>query len=375
MTMTTPTNEATWSEAAGDPGSGGSGPTPGPVSAAPSPTPVPTTAPPPNGLDATTDTLNETINGVTTSLNFATASQIINSAIQLVGFNPSDVATTGINVGQTLANFFWSQLVSQGITDQGTVTEIVNSMLPATGQFQVAFPGYQEALANGYVRKVADYVSSEEGITAVMLQGGVPKSMINPTTVGKLISNGVSVSEVADRVTNGLDAAMNAPAEVQNYFEAEFGNGNGTTALATTFLNPEIDAVTLKKMLAGAQIQGAFAASNLTVSQGLSQRFADQGQTYASALAAAKTLNSQAGLFDQTVGEANSQKPVPGTANDNRPLNINDQGIQAVIGDNAPDAQQVHQAGLAREAEFRGSGGASTTEAEGFSGLGAAKSS
>ena len=301
--------------------------------------------------------------------------EIIDAALQTVGIDPAALATSGINQGQTLGNFFWSQIVNQGITDSTTIGDMIGTLLPQTGQFQVAFPGYQKALANGYVRTVAEYVSSEEGITAVMLQGGVPKSMINPTTVGSLIAQGVSPNEVNDRVVNGLDAAMNAPAEVQNYFEQEFGNGNGTTALATTFLNPEIDAVTLKKMLAGAQIQGAFAASNLTVSQGLSQRFADQGQTYASALSAAKTLNSQAGLFEQTVGEANSQKPVPGTANDNRPLNINDQGIQAVIGDNAPDAQQVHQAGLARENEFRGSGGASTTEAEGFSGLGAAKSS
>lgn len=330
---------------------------------------------PTNGVSGTGDQqiLTETVDGVTTTLNFNTAQQIIDSALQTVGIDPNALATSGINVGQSLGNFFWSQIVNQGITDPTTIGDMISTLLPSTGQFQVAFPGYAQALANGYVRTVADYVSAEEGITAVMLQGGVPKSMINPTTVGDLISNGVSVNEAATRITNGLDAAMNAPAEVQSYFEQEFGAGNGVNALATVFLNPDIDSVTLQKMLAGAQVRGAFAASNLTVSQGLSQRLADQGVTYASAQQAAKTLNSEAGLFQQTVGEAQSQRPVPGTTNANRPLDINDQGIQAVIGDNAADAQQVHQAGLARTNEFRGGGGASTTEAEGFSGLAAAK--
>lgn len=332
-----------------------------------------TDTPPTNGLDTTTDTLYETVDGVTSSLSFATASQIIDSALQMVGLDPSSVATSGLNSGQTLAQFFWGQIVSQGITDETTIGEMVSSMLPSTGQFQTAFPGYQQALANGYVRTVADYVTAEEGITAVMMQGGVPKNMINSTTVGNLIAAGVSVNEAADRITNGLDVAMNAPAEVQNYFEQEFGAGNGTQALATVFLNPDIDDVTLKKMLAGTEIQGAAAASNLTISQGLSQRLADTGQTYSSAQAKFQNLTAQAGLFQQTVGEQSSQAPVAGTQNANQPLTESNQGVEAAFGLSSNAMQQVHQASLARENEFRGGGGAATTEAEGYSGLAASK--
>ena len=307
------------------------------------------------------------------TLDFNSAIDIINSALAIVGMDPTQVATTGPDAGQTLGNYFWSMITTQGITDPTTITGMVTTLLPSTGQFNTAFPGYQKALANGYVRTVAQYVSTEEGITAAMLQGGVPTSMINPTTVGNLISQGVSVNEVAARVNNGLDAALNAPAEVQNYFAQEFGAGSGPQALATVFLNPGIDDVTLQKMLAGAQIRGAAAASNLTVSQGLSQRLADQGQTYASAQSAFKNLTAQQGLFQQTVGEASSQAPVPGTQNQNQPLTESNQGVEAAFGLSGNADQQVHQAALARANQFRGGGGAAQTTTSGFSGLSEAK--
>ena len=337
-------------------------------SAAPTTPPTPT-----NGLTPDGQTLNETTNGYTSSLNFSTAMDIINSALSVVGLDPNAVANAGVNQGSTLGNYFWSQIVNQGIVDQATIGDMITTMLPSTGQFQTAFPGYQDALKNGYVRSVAQYVSAEEGITGVMLQGGVPKQLINPTTVGGLISNGLSVNEVATRVQNGLDVAMNAPAEVQNYFAQEFGAAQGPTALATVFLNPEIDAVTLQKMLGGAEIRGAAAASNLTISQGLSQRLADQGQTYASAQSQFKNLTAQAGLFQQTVGEHSSQMPVPGTQNANQPLNESQQGVEAAFGLNANAVQQVHQAALTRQNDFRGGGGASTSQQEGYSGLADAK--
>ena len=327
----------------------------------------------PNGLSPNGQTLNETVNGITSSLNFTNAMDIIDSALQIVGMDPTQVATGGVNQGATLGQYFWSQIVNQGLTDPTTIGEMISTLLPSTGQFQTAFPGYQQALSNGYVRSVAQYVSAEEGITGVMLQGGVPKDMINPTTVGNLISNGVSVNEVSTRVQNGLDAALNAPAEVQSYFEQQFGAGQGAQALATVFLNPNIDDVTLQKMLAGAQIRGAAAASNLTISQGLSQRLADQGQTYASAQAKFQNLTAQSGLFQQTVGEQSSQTPVPGTQNMNQPLSESVQGVQAAFGESGAAMQQVHQAALARQDEFRGGGGASTTQGEGYSGLAQSK--
>jgi hypothetical protein len=327
----------------------------------------------PNGLSSDGQTLSETIGGITSTLTFTTASQIIDAALQVVGLDPTSVATSGVNTGQTLSQYFWGQITSQGITDETTIGELVSTLLPATGQFQVAFPGYALALQNGYVRTVAQYVSTEEGITAVMLQGGVPKDLINPTSVGDLIAKGVSTNEVAARVANGLDAAMNAPAEVQNYFLQEFGTANGPNALAQVFLNPQIDDVTLQKMLAGAQIRGAAAASNLTVSQGLSQRLADQGQTYASAQSAFKNLTAQAGLFQQTVGEKQSQAPVAGTQNQNQPMTESNQGVAAAFGLSANADQQVHQAALARANEFRGGGSAANTTTSGFSGLAAAK--
>ncbi len=362
----------------GAPGGGnaGAGPGPGPYPPGTSlDNPPPTTsAPPPGGGGGAGGGAGGGGDTTTPAISYNTAIEIIDAALQVVGLDPTQVATSGIDVGQTLAQFFWSQIQSAGLTDSTAIGDMVTSLLPATGQFIVAFPGYQDALKNGYVRTVAQYVSAEEGITATMLQGGIPKDLITPTTVGNLISNGVSVNEVAARVNQGYDAVQNAPAEVQNYFAQEFG-AQGPQALATVFLNPHIDDLTLNKMLAGAQVRGAAAASNLTISQGLSQRLADQGQTYMSAQAKFQQITNQAGLFEQTVGEHSSQTPVPGTENMNTPLSASDQGVGAAFGTNANDVQQVHQAALARQNEFRGTGGASSTQAEGYSGLSVAKSS
>jgi len=331
------------------------------------PPPPPTPATPPPAADPTF-----TANGVT--IDFNTALQIIDSALAVVGLNPNQIATSGINAGQTLGQYFWGQIVSQGITDETTIGEMVSDLLPQTGQFQAAFPGYQEAINNGYIRTVADYVSAEEGITAVLLQGGIPQDLINPATVGNLIAQGNSVNEVAERVQQGWQVYENAPAEVQNYFDQEFGNGvGGPAAVATTFLNPNIDPVTLLRMLGGAQVRGALAAANLPISRGLSQRLADQGVTYSAAQTKAQSLEQEAGLFQQTVGEQQSQKPIAGTTNANTPLTEANQGVAAAFGLSAAAMQQVHQAALARQAEFKGGGGAATTEAEGYSGEGAAK--
>jgi hypothetical protein len=328
----------------------------------PTPTPTPT-----NNDPTVTDQNGNTID-------FKSAIDIINSALSIVGLDPTAVSTSGPDAGQTLGNFFWSMITTQGVTDPTTIGDMITTLLPSTGQFNTAFPGYQKALANGYVRNVAEYVAAEEGITAVMLQGGVPTALINPTTVGDLIAKGNSVNEVAARVNNGLDAALNAPAEVQNFFAQEFGAAQGPNALAQVFLNPDIDPVTLQKMLAGAEIRGAGAASNLTISQGLSQRLADQGQTYSSSQNAFKNITAQAGLFEQTVGEKSSQAPVAGTQNANSPITASDQGVQAAFGLSANADQQVHQAALARANEFRGGGAAANTVQEGFSGLSSAKS-
>jgi hypothetical protein len=292
-----------------------------------------------------------------------------------VGLDPNAVATTGANTGQTLTQYFWNQITTQGLTDPTTIGDMISTLLPATGQFQSAFPGYAQALSEGYVQTVAQYVSQEESATQIMINFGVPQDLITPTTVGNLIAGGVSANELTDRLQNGYDAVQNAPAEVQNYFSQEFGV-SGPSALATLFLTPADQGgqtwPTLEKMLAGAQIGGAAAASNLTISQGLSQRLADMGQTYSSAQSTFKTLTSQAGLYQANVGEAN-KAPVAGTANASQPLSESTTGVEAAFGLSANAQQQVENQELSRQNEFKGGGGATTSEAEGYAGVGHAE--
>ena len=298
-----------------------------------------------------------------------TAQGIIQYALSTVGFNPTDAAS--------LTSYYWGQVQADGLTNSTDIQNLVTDTLPSRPEFVKAFPGYADAIKNGYVRTIGEYVTAEEGITATLISSGIsklydPKEI--PTVIGNMIAGGLSASEVANRITNGYEAVQNAPAEVQNYFSQEFGSQGGT-ALAAVFLNPGIDTPTLSKMLAGAQVRGAASAANLTVSQGLSQRLADMGQTYSSAQAKFQAITNQAGLFQQTVGEQSSQQGDAGTQNGNTPLTASNQGVSAAFGLDSNAVQQVHQASLARENEFRGTGGASSTQAEGYSGLAQAKSS
>jgi hypothetical protein len=352
----------------------------GTVTTLPTPTPTPVPQPTTNtntesGITTTTTTDPDGSSSTTSAMNFSTASSIIDSALTAVGLDPNQVATAGANTGQTLTQYFWQQITTQGLTDPTTIGDMISTLLPSTGQFQTAFPGYAAALKEGYVQTVAQYVSAEESATQTMLNYGVPVSLINPTTVGNLIAGGVSNQELTDRLQDGFDAVTNAPAEVQNYFSQEFGV-NGPSALATLFLTPAEQGgqtwPTLEKMLAGAEIGGAAEASNLTVSQGLAQRLADMGQTYSSAQSKFQTLTAQQGLYEANAGEAN-KATVPGTANANQPLNESTTGVEAAFGLSANAQQQVENEELSRQNEFKGGGGATTSEAEGYQGIGHAE--
>jgi hypothetical protein len=347
-----------------------------PAATPPAAAPQNTTQTVDTGLTTSTTTTTPGGSSTTaTTLDLSSMSSIINSALQIVGLDPNAVASTGSNVGMTLGQYFQQQVVTQGLTDPTSIGDMIQVLLPSTGQFQTAHPGYGAALAAGRIQTVAQYVAQEEADTQMMLNFGVPTDLINPTTVGNLIAGGVSANELTSRLQNGYDAVQNAPAEVQNYFSQEFGV-HGPAALATLFLTPQSEGgqtwPTLEKMLAGAQIGGAAAASNLTISQGLSQRLADMGQTYSSAQSTFKTLTSQQGLYQANVGEAN-KATVPGTSNDAKPLNESTTGVEAAFGLDGNAQQQVENQELSRQNQFRGGGGATTSEAEGYAGVGPAK--
>lgn len=312
----------------------------------------------------------------TPGLDFTTATGIIDSALSIVGLDPNATGTMPDGSTNTLAGWYWGQITSEGLTDPTTIGDLITDTIPKTSQFQTAFPGYQEALAKGYVKTPGDYVTAEESATQVMMNYGVPAQLINPTTIGNIISGGVGTNELSQRLQNGFDAVENSPVEVQNIFSKWFGV-QGPAALATLFLTPATEQggqtlQTLEKMLGAAQISGAGAASNLTISQGMAQRLADQGQTYSSAQQVFKQMTQQAGLYEQTVGEAN-KTPVAGTQNANKPLDESTTGVEAAFGLNANAQQQVENEMLSRHNEFVGGGGATQTQTEGYAGLGPAK--
>jgi len=339
-----------------------------PPAAAPAAPAAPATPPPTTPTTSTPPPTN-------TALDQATATDIIDTVLAPWGIDVNATAPMPDGNTETLSQYLFNLITSQGLTDPTSIADMIQATVPQTPQFNAAFPGYKQAIAAGIVRTPTDYVSVSESLSAVMHNFGVPTSLITTANIGNLIAGGVSSNELTQRLQNGYNAYQNSPAEVQNYFNQEFGI-NGPMAAAMVWMTPASEGgqtyETLSKMLAGAQIGGAAQASNINISGGLAQRLADMGETYQSAQQKFRQMTAQEGLYQQTVGEAN-KVPVPGTQNASQPMNESTTGVAAAFGLSGNADQQLENEVLSRANAFKGTGRAASTTTEGFSGLAEAK--
>jgi hypothetical protein len=187
----------------------------------------------------------------------------------------------------------------------------------------------------------------------------------------------VSIDELTTRVRDGYSVAATAPPEVRAQFGQWFG-AKGDGALAAYFLNPKQALPMLEQELQAAQIGGAASNLGINIGQSRSERIAQMGVSVTSAANALSKLASERNLFNQTVGEANAQHNANalglghGNAREQN-ITLGGTGVEATLGLSAQSQEQVQQLIDQRQAAFRGGGGAASTEAEGYIGIGHAQ--
>lgn len=256
---------------------------------------------------------------------------------------------------QSLGTWAWQEIT------QGASADQVLLDMQQQPQFQQRFPGIQQALKNGLnPPSPATYVSYENTMANLEHQYGMPPGMLTDSaTVGNFIGNGVSTSEVQERVQQGFAAVAYAPQEVRNAFSSMTGvTGDG--ALAAYFIDPAKTTTLLTQQATAAQISGQAAIGGIHMQNQDALTLAQMGHTQQDTASGLADLQTKAPLFTTQVGEGQAAPDV-GT-----------QGVEAEFGLSTAATQAVQQQEATRKAEFAG-GGQAYADQYGASGIGAAR--
>jgi hypothetical protein len=254
---------------------------------------------------------------------------------------------------QSLATWAWGEVTS-GVTAAQMLLDMYQ-----TPQFKQRFPGIEQRQQKGLPAiSPADYVNYEDSMKQLVSQYGFPKGVYDsPEAIGEAIGNDVSINEVQDRIQKGYVAVATAAPDVRASFAHMFGAA-GDGALAAYMMDEKRATPVLEQQVAAAELQGTAAASSVDLNSQIAMRLAQQGISQSQVQTAAGNVAQQASLFDQQAGEASAPTQT--------------QGIEAQLGTNAQAAAVVAQAQSARQAAFKGGGGASSDQ-YGAQGVGAAK--
>lgn len=279
--------------------------------------------------------------------------------------------------GQPLAQSLLTAVNQSGLdptsaNDATSTQAFIDTWLPSQQAYKDRFPGIVQQIANGQApMSPTDYITLEDTMNGLATQYGFSSSVFAaPNVIANMVTNNISATTMANRFNTYMDAFQSEPTEVQQAFNQFFGV-NGATAYAAQIANIGVTDDQLKQMAETAEIAGAGAQLGVTVSQPTATKLAQLGVTYQTALSAAARTVQESGLYEQTMGEQ-SQSAGTGAS----PALTSEQAFTAntAAGDTATD-QALQQEKENRENLFKGGGGAAETTAEGYVGLGEAKSS
>lgn len=223
----------TWSEAAGNPGSGGAGPTP---SAPTYPITNPDGSVNLGPVDPTTAAGLQLGGWGTTGTSTQSATGTIDAW----------AASVGLGSLSGWINQTYQTLAGQGLSASDIATQIQSTINTAPG-FDEILPGYNLRIQNGYTNTdpntgagIAGYMAYQQQIKAMVETAGLVPGTITPTDIGNAWANDVSTSELSDRITTEYTNAVNAAPAIQNELQ-NYGYTNGLSPgqLASYYLNPD----------------------------------------------------------------------------------------------------------------------------------------
>lgn len=161
---------------------------------------------------------------------------LIDASLQQWGFNPAQRAALMKEVDQ------W---VLKGYNP----TDITNTLLPQTKQYEQRFPANATLIKNGFAPlSPADYMSTQQAMQQAARAAGIPD---NAYDSNKLIASNVSPSEFSDRITQAYEVINQNP-QVAKEFEKYYGiQANHLTAY---ILDPKNNTFALANKGAVAQV-------------------------------------------------------------------------------------------------------------------------
>lgn len=310
--------------------------------------------------------------GASTGETITSGTQAIQAILDLIG-----MGTAKGNDGSPLASSILTALNTSGLdptnaSESNATTAFIDTWLPSQTAYQTRFPGIMQQIASGQApMSPTDYITLEDTMNGLATQYGFSPSVFsNPDVIAGMVTNNISATTMANRFSTYMDAYQSEPVEVQQAFNQFYGI-NGATAYAAQIANIGVSDDQLKQQAETAEIAGAGQQLGLAIDQPTATKLAGLGVSYATALSAASKTVAESGLYTQTMGEVN-QTQGKGATNALTGEEAFDANTEAGTG---AEDQALQQEKENREALFRGGGGASSTQSEGFVGIGAAKSS
>lgn len=221
--------------------------------------------------------------------------------------------------------------------------------------YKLRFPAMQSLSDSGRAMTEAEYIGYEQAVVGIMRQSGLPPKFYDqPSDFADLMSNGVSVAEVADRVSGAYQKVMTAPQDVRDAFANMYGPGSDD-AFAAFVLDPVRAQPVIQKQVNAALAVAQGGRVGLNISQGVAEGI---GATLSEgeAQGAIRQAGSLKPLTEQTLLEEQSGTSITG-----------DDLVSGIAG--LTSSEKTKKALADRAAMFQGQGGAVQSK-EGVFGLG-----
>jgi hypothetical protein len=238
---------------------------------------------------------------------------------------------------ESLADWAWSEIVS-GKGNSEILLDLRNRP-----EFKAEFPEIDElARKNLTPMSPGDIVAYRQRAREMMRAAGLPEGFYDSKDdFSKFIANGVSASELANRIQAAQNAAYNAPAEVRDTL-AEWGLGHGD--LTAFWLDPDKAQPMLERKYAAAQIAGAGKRTGYgSLDEATATDLAQIGVTADQAQAGFDTLASSRELFTPLDGGEDAI--------------TKDEQLAATFRGNAAAQERISRRAAKRRAVFAAGGG------------------
>lgn len=244
---------------------------------------------------------------------------------------------------ESLTDFVRGMVFDEDILDQN----ILVGKIRETEQYKTRFAG-NTARRNAGLNALSEgeYLALENQYRSLFRNSGLPAGFYtDKETTDMLISNDVSIAEVAERVNQGYEAVANADPEVVSEMRRLYGISDG--GLAAYFLDPQKATPMLLRQARSAEIAGQATQEGFQLDVATAEQLARQGISGQEAQTGFQAITSLGEVFTPTTEERQAGEQRFGQA----------EQVGAVFGTSAAAQQRLRQRARRRQAAFEAGGG------------------